>query len=136
MLASAAVALVVAAAAFIVYTGHYALARAESSASAHTSFVARTIARQNLYASDFRRPVTPARRARLDRLFSHQVLIDGALRVKLYRSDKLVTYSSDHRLIGTRPDEDAVQAVFRKQTTASTAATGQKIDDAAAATGP
>jgi diguanylate cyclase (GGDEF)-like protein len=119
VLASAAVALIVAAIVLIVYTSNYALGRAEANASAHTSFVARTIARQNLWLSDFRRPVTPARRAALDRLFAHQVLIDGALRVKLYRPDKLVTYSNDHALIGTRPDEDTVTHVFQNQQTAT-----------------
>jgi hypothetical protein len=84
VLASAAVALVAAWVAIILYTGSYALDRAEDAASGHTSLVARTIARQNLWPTDFRHPVSPARRARLDRLFSRQVLIDGALRVKLY----------------------------------------------------
>ncbi len=101
------------------YTGRYALSRAESNASAHTSFVARTIARQNLAPSDFSLPVTKARRARLDSLFGHQVLIDGALRVKLYRPDRLVTYSNDHALIGTRPDEATVTHVFDQQQVAT-----------------
>src|SRR5581483_3037222 len=118
-LASAAIALIVASGAIIVYTSRYALDRAESNASAHTSFVARTIARQNLWLSDFRQPVSPSRRRALDRLFAHQVLIDGALRVKLYRPDKLVTYSNDHRLIGTRPDEATVTKVFDNQQTAT-----------------
>jgi len=119
VLASAAIALIVASGAIIVYTSRYALDRAESNASAHTSFVARTIARQNLWLSDFRQPVSPSRRRALDRLFAHQVLIDGALRVKLYRPDKLVTYSNDHRLIGTRPDEATVTKVFDNQQTAT-----------------
>ena len=119
MLVSSGVALVLACVGIILYTSHYALGHAEAEASSHTSFVARTIARQNLSLGDFRRPVTPGRRARLDRLFSHQVLIDGALRVKLYSPSGLVTYSDAHDLIGTRPREDTVEDVFRKSTTAT-----------------
>jgi predicted signal transduction protein with EAL and GGDEF domain len=119
VLASAAVALAAAFIAIIMYTSRYALQRAEETATDHTSFVARTIARQNLSVSDFRRPVTAARRARLDALFSHQVLIDGALRVKLYSPDGVVTYSNTHSLIGTRPNEVSVAHVFRDQTTAT-----------------
>jgi len=119
VLASSAVALVVACAAIILYTGHYALGRSEAAAGAHTSFVARTIARQNLRPTDFRHPVGPKRRAQLDRLFSRQVLIDGALRVKLYAPDGRVTYSNTHDLIGTRPGEDTVDKVLRDQRTAT-----------------
>jgi diguanylate cyclase (GGDEF)-like protein len=122
VLASAAVALVVACLAIILYTGSYALGRAEAAASGHTSFVARTIARHNLWPADFRAPVTAARRARLDRLFSRQVLIDGALRVKLYSPTGLVTYSNAHDLIGTRPTEESARRVFREQTDATAVA--------------
>jgi diguanylate cyclase (GGDEF)-like protein len=119
VLASSAVALVVACGAIIFYTGHYAIGRSEDAAGKQTSFIARTIVRQNLRPSDFRQPVTPARRAQLDRLFTHQVLIDGALRAKLYSPDGRVTYSNAHDLIGTRPTEGTVQKVFRDQKSAT-----------------
>jgi diguanylate cyclase (GGDEF)-like protein len=115
VLGTSVAAIVLAGVAMIVYTERFALDRAESNASAHTSFVARTIARQNLRLSDFRQPVTAGRRTALDRLFRHQVLIDGALRVKLYGPHGLVTYSNAHDLIGTRPGEDTVADVFRTQ---------------------
>jgi diguanylate cyclase (GGDEF)-like protein len=115
VLGTLVVAILLAGVAMVLYTGRYALDRAEANARTHTSFVARTIARQNLRPSDFRQPVTAARRAVLDQLFSSQVLIDGALRVKLYDPNGLVTYSDAHDLIGTSPGEDTVQTVYRSQ---------------------
>ena len=119
VLGTSVVAIVLAGVAMIMYTGRYALDRAESNASAHTSFVARTIARQNLLATDFRGPVTARRRVTLDRLFSNEVLIDGALRVKLYSPAGRVTYSNAHDLIGTRPSEDSARRVFETEETAT-----------------
>jgi diguanylate cyclase (GGDEF)-like protein len=119
VLGTSVAAVLLAGVAIVMYTGRYALDRAESNASAHTSFVARTIARQNLRPVDFRRPVTGPRLARLDRLFRRQVLIDGALRVKLYSPAGIVTYSTAHDLIGTRPREHTAEAVFRNQATAT-----------------
>jgi signal transduction histidine kinase len=49
--------------------------------------------------------VAGARLGALDALFSNRVLIDGGLRVKIYRAaDGLVTYSNIHSLIGTKID--------------------------------
>jgi diguanylate cyclase (GGDEF)-like protein len=115
VLGTSVVAIVLAGAAMVMYTGNYALHNAEQNAGGHASFIARTIARQNLLLSDFRRPVSTARRARLDLLFEHQVLIDGALRVKLYSPVGVVTYSNAHDLIGTRLGEQTVEDVFRTQ---------------------
>jgi diguanylate cyclase (GGDEF)-like protein len=112
VLVSSAIALVVAGAAMIAYTNRYALDHAESNASAHTSFVARTIMRDRLQRADFEQVVSGRRRAILDRLVSTEVLVDGALRVMLYRSDGRVTYSNVHELIGTRPNEPAVETVL------------------------
>jgi diguanylate cyclase (GGDEF)-like protein len=113
VLVSSAIALLVAGATMIAYTSRYALDRAEANASAHTNFIARTIVRDRLRRADFERPVTTRQRAILDRLFTSEVLVDGALRVKLYRRDGRVTYSSVHDLIGTRPGEATVENVFR-----------------------
>jgi diguanylate cyclase (GGDEF)-like protein len=110
---SSAIALVVAGAAMIAYTNRYALDRAEANASAHTSFIARTIIHDRLRQADFERPVSARQRAILDGLFSREVLVDGALRAKLYRPDGLVTYSNAHDLIGTRPAERTVEQVFQ-----------------------
>jgi diguanylate cyclase (GGDEF)-like protein len=119
VLGTSVVAIVLAGAGVVMYTGRYAIDGAEANASAHTSFIARTIARQNLWLADFQRPVSASRRAALDRLFEHQVLIDGALRVKLYSPTGIVTYSNAHDLIGTRANEATVQNVFRTHETAT-----------------
>src|SRR5438132_2708210 len=119
VLVSSAIALVVAGVAMISYSSRYALDRAEANASTHTSFVARTIVRDRLRRADFGRAVSGRRRAVLDRLFAAEVLVDGALRVKLYAPNGLVTYSNTHNLIGTRPGEATVETVFRDGTTAT-----------------
>jgi diguanylate cyclase (GGDEF)-like protein len=113
VLVSSAIALLVAGATMIAYTSRYALDRAEANASAHTSFIARTIVRDRLRRVDFEHAVTVRQRAILDRLFTSEVLVDGALRVKLYRGDGRVTYSNAHDLIGTHSGEGIVEKVFR-----------------------
>jgi diguanylate cyclase (GGDEF)-like protein len=119
VLGTSVAAVLLAGVAIVMYTERYALDRAESSASVHADFVARAIASQSLRPADFERPVPSARRARLDRLFRRQVLIDGALRVELYSPAGVVTYSTAHDRIGTRPAESAVEDVFRTQATAT-----------------
>jgi signal transduction histidine kinase/ActR/RegA family two-component response regulator len=81
--------------------------RARELAVEHTSYVADAILSHRLGRADFAGPVSPARRRALDRLFREEVLIDGSLRAKLWRADGLVTYSTDHSLIGTREPEEA-----------------------------
>jgi diguanylate cyclase (GGDEF)-like protein len=60
------------------------------------------VLRGTLAAADFEHPVTPARRAELDSFFAEHVLEGGVLLVEVYAADGTVTYSTDHRLIGTR----------------------------------
>jgi len=93
---------------FLWYVHRYATTQAERAVHFHTGYVAATILRTNLVPSDFARPVTGARLTSLDELFGTQVLVGGALRVKLYRKDGTVTYSNDHTLIGTTPGESEV----------------------------
>jgi diguanylate cyclase (GGDEF)-like protein len=119
VLVSSAIALLVAGATMIAYTSRYALDRAEQNASDHTNFIARTIVRDRLRRADFERPVSGRRRAVLDRLFSAEVLVDSALRVKLYAPNGLTTYSNASDLIGTRPEEPTVANVFRDGRTAT-----------------
>ena len=104
--------LVLAAGGFLWFVHRYATDQAERAVNFHAAFVADTILRESLRKSDFRRPVAPARLAALDALFHDEVLVGGALRVKVYRPDGLVTYSNAHDLIGTRPgDEDIAHAL-------------------------
>jgi signal transduction histidine kinase len=77
--------------------------RAEKTVATHARFVEESVLRDELRPSDITAPVTGARLAQLDWLFGKRVLLDGALRVKLYAApDGVVTYSNVHSLIGTR----------------------------------
>ena len=79
---------------------------AERTVAAQAQFVEHSILREELRPADLAAPVTGARLAQLDRLFRTRVLVDGALRVKLYGApDGLVTYSNAHSLIGTKADD-------------------------------
>jgi len=101
----AALALLAALAATFLVARREATAHAEQSVRAHTRFVADAILRDHLRASDFAAAATGARRAQLDRLAHSELLADGALRANLYAPDGRVRYSTDHALIGSRPDE-------------------------------
>jgi diguanylate cyclase (GGDEF)-like protein len=79
---------------------------AVSLATFHSRFIAETVLRDQLRESDFDGPVGPDRRVQLDRLFRRDVLVAGAMRVKLYGRDRHVTYSNDHELIGGAADDD------------------------------
>ena len=108
----AALTLALAAAGFLWYAHRYATTEAERAVRFHASFVAATILRRSLRPSDFQQPVAGSRRRALDSLFRDEVLVGGAVRVKLYRPDGRVTYSNAHELIGSRPAEaDAEDAL-------------------------
>ena len=110
----AALALVAAMAATFLFVRDEAIQRAEQTGRFHTRFVADSILRDRLRADDFAGPVTAARRAQLDALARNELLPGGALRANLYGPDGHVVYSTDHALIGTRPDEpDTVLAALR-----------------------
>jgi signal transduction histidine kinase len=55
-----------------------------------------------LRASDFRAPVSPARRAELDTLFRRNILIPGVVGGRLIAPAGTVTYAANHGAIGTR----------------------------------
>jgi diguanylate cyclase (GGDEF)-like protein len=109
----AALTLLAAMAATFLFVRREAIARAEQTGRFHTRFVANAILRDRLQASDFAAAVTGPSLARLDRLVHREVMQGGAIRANLYGPDGRVTYSSDHALIGTRPDElDTVLAAL------------------------
>ena len=97
-----AVAFLLVVVAVVIYVRQTATVRATQSAKAHASFVADTILRSQLTPSDFAAPAGSVRRAELDRLFSREVLVGEAVRVKLYRIDGTVIYATDHSQIGKR----------------------------------
>ena len=87
-------------AAILIFTRHLNTLQAERTAAKHAQFVAEDVLSDRLRASDFERPVTASRRDQLDRLFRRKVLRPGTVLVTLSRPDRLVTYSTDHNLIG------------------------------------
>jgi hypothetical protein len=82
-------------------------------ATNRTHFVAETFLRGLLRPADAAGPVQGKRRAELDRLMKRYVLIDGALRVSLVGPGDRVTYSTDHRLIGSAARDAGVLADVR-----------------------
>jgi diguanylate cyclase (GGDEF)-like protein len=96
-----ALALALAAGAILLVVRHFDTVQAERSATSHARLIASSVLRESLQLSDFSR-VTPERQAELDTLFARHVLNQGILRATLYASDGTVTYSTDHRLIGSR----------------------------------
>jgi diguanylate cyclase (GGDEF)-like protein len=104
---SVCVALALAAAAILLIVRHYDTVQAERAATSEARVLASSVLRGSLRASDFERPVSTARRSALDELFEADVLSEGVLLVKLYSDDGVVTYSTDHRLIGSRDENRA-----------------------------
>ena len=105
----AALTLTLAAAGFLWYVHRYATTEAQRAVRFHAAFVADTILRNALRPSDFRQPVAGSRRTELDALFRSEVLVGGALRVKLYSPAGTVTYSNEHGLIGSKPAGNDVE---------------------------
>jgi signal transduction histidine kinase len=87
------------------YVQRQEVRQAERNVTMQARFVEKSILHDELGAGDLARPVTGLRLAELDRLFNSRILVDGGLRVKIYRhGDGLVTYSNVHSLIGTKTD--------------------------------
>jgi diguanylate cyclase (GGDEF)-like protein len=89
-------------AAILLFTRHVNTLEAERAAAKHAQLVAEDVLADHLQSKDFARPVTPSRRAQLDELFRRKILRPGTVQVSLSRPDRVVTYSTDHALIGLR----------------------------------
>ncbi len=77
--------------------------RGREQVAAHaTELAARTA--PSLTDADFADPAPATRRAELDALFERE-LVGNLLRIKLLSSDGIVTYATDHDLIGERTDD-------------------------------
>jgi signal transduction histidine kinase/CheY-like chemotaxis protein len=100
------------------YVQRQEIAQSERTVSTHARYVVKSILRDELRPADLEAPVTGARRKKLDWLFDARVLVDGGLRVKLYRApDGVVTYSNVPALIGTKTDDlDEFRAVLGGRT--------------------
>jgi diguanylate cyclase (GGDEF)-like protein len=90
------------AAAILIFMRHLNTLQAERAAAAQAQFVAQNVLADELLESDLSAPVTTARRAELDRFLQRKVLRPGTVLVTLSRPDRVVTYSTDHGLIGRR----------------------------------
>jgi signal transduction histidine kinase len=62
---------------------------------------------EHLQSSDFRAPVTPARRGALDRLFRQSILIPGVVGGRLVGPAGTITYAANHVLIGAKVSRPA-----------------------------
>ena len=95
-----AAALLFAAGALLWFVNQRATAQAESQAAGRAHFVADILLRDRLTRADFARPVRATAAAELDTLFTRVVRSRGIKRVNLIAPDGLITYSTEHRLIG------------------------------------
>jgi diguanylate cyclase (GGDEF)-like protein len=99
--------LALAACAILLVVRHFSTVQAERAATVQARVLASSVLRGTLRASDFARPVSDRRQRALDELFETHVLEEGVLLAKLYADDGSVTYSTDHRLIGTKTSDAA-----------------------------
>jgi diguanylate cyclase (GGDEF)-like protein len=97
-----AVCLGVGAAAILLVTRHLLILQAQQDAALHAEYLAEATLNRDLSGADLRRSVTGKRRVELDRLFRQRVLLKDTVRATLVRRDGLITYSTDHRLIGRK----------------------------------
>ena len=96
-----------AAAAILLTTRHLYTVQAERAAAGQARVLGEALLGAELRPSDVDAQVLGARRASLDDLLRRRVLDGGAaLAVSVVRSDGVVTYSSDHRLIGSSVESD------------------------------
>ena len=92
----------VAAAAILLVTRHLQTVEAQRSFAQQARVLTHSVLAGQLRDADLARPVPSARRLRLDALFERRLLEHGVLLVAVARPDGLVTYATDHRLIGRR----------------------------------
>jgi diguanylate cyclase (GGDEF)-like protein len=97
-----AVCLGVGAAAILLFTRYLLVLQAQRDSARHADYLAEATLNPDLVSADFKGSVTGRRRAELDRLFRQRVLLKGTLRATLSGREGLITYSTDHKLIGAR----------------------------------
>jgi PAS domain S-box-containing protein len=99
----AGIALVLAAAAGTWIAGHNARSRAERGVWADAHYTADQLARDDIAKVALRGPVDADTEAQLDQVFGQVALPRGVVRVTLFARSGVVTYSTDHTLIGKMP---------------------------------
>jgi PAS domain S-box-containing protein len=114
-----ALALVLAGTGILFVVRHEAQVRADRELTSDATRAAATLSTQ-LRKADLTEPVTSTERlAALDALVAPE-LMNGVVRVKLWRRDGTVTYSNDHSLIGTRVDAEELDEVLAGRTVRET----------------
>jgi diguanylate cyclase (GGDEF)-like protein len=96
-----AIALGLASALILIVVHHFALSQAERAATRQAGLLASTVFQREVGRGDVEAPVTMSRRKELDALLRTYVLAEDIVGLSLVRGDGLVTYSTDHRAIGT-----------------------------------
>ncbi|HKP18879.1 MAG TPA: PAS domain S-box protein [Gaiellaceae bacterium] len=99
----AGIALIAAAATGTWLASRNARARAERDVWRDAHYTAAQLGRDDLAKIALRRPVDATHRAELDELFGRVALQRGVVRVTLFGRSGIVTYSTDHTLIGKMP---------------------------------
>jgi diguanylate cyclase (GGDEF)-like protein len=125
------VALALAAGAILLVVRHINTVQAERAATSRARVIVNAVLTGSLLASDFERSVTGQRRSALDDLFKTHVLAEGVLLVTLYSKDGTVSYSTDHRVIGTRVAQrghlhEALAGTIRGDVTKLAATSGEQ----------
>ena len=95
------IALGLASAVILVVVHHFALSQAERGAARHAGLLASAVFQREVDARDLKEPVSPGRLRQLDALLRAYGVDRGIVALSLVRRDGVVTYSTDHRLIGT-----------------------------------
>ncbi len=124
-------ALALAAGAILLVVRHINTVQAEREATSRARVIVNAVLTGSLLASDFERSVTGQRRSALDDLFKTHVLAEGVLLVTLYSKDGTVSYSTDHRVIGTRVAQrghlhEALAGTIRGDVTKLAATSGEQ----------
>jgi diguanylate cyclase len=94
------IALGLASAVILVVVHHFALSQAERGAARHAGLMASAVFQREVDTTDLKKPVSPERRRQLDVLLRAFAVDRGIVALSLLRRDGIVTYSTDHRLIG------------------------------------
>jgi diguanylate cyclase (GGDEF)-like protein len=106
---STAVLLSIGAFVILIFVRQHAISQAESNAVFHSRFVVRSVLGDRLRPGDFSKPVAKDRAGALDSVVEADILVGDSLELQLYSRDGRVTYSTNSKLVGTRP-ADAVRA--------------------------
>ena len=80
---------------------HFALSQAEHAATRQAGLMASAVLQREVSGKDLVAPVALSRRRELDAALRTYSVADGMVGLSLVRRDGLVTYSTDHRTIGT-----------------------------------